>query len=125
MIIDLAIVDDDVAARLRMHRLVAGRRDVDDGEPVVGEADATARVEPDAAVVGTAIAYAPRHPREGLTRPRVGGPPPANETRYPAHALALADLLQVRKCGNITKFSIGKPLAGVARAAIQLKEVPR
>ena len=38
MIIDFAVVDDDVAAAVRVHRLIAGRRNVDDREAVVGEA---------------------------------------------------------------------------------------
>ena len=40
VVVDLAVVDDPVAAVGRAHRLVAGRREVEDGEPAVAERDA-------------------------------------------------------------------------------------
>ncbi len=55
VVVDLAVEDDDVTAAVRSHRLVAGRRQVDDGQPAVDEADAGPGVLPQSDVVGPAM----------------------------------------------------------------------
>ncbi len=44
VVVDLAVVGDDEAAAGRRHRLVAGGREVEDGQPAVAEADSARRV---------------------------------------------------------------------------------
>ena len=55
MAINLAVVDDDVAAIRRDHRLVTGGRKIDDGKPAVDERDAGICVDPHAIVVRSAM----------------------------------------------------------------------
>ena len=55
-IVDLAVEHDDVLRVVARHRLVAGDRQVDDGQPARAEADALAR--PHAAVIGAAMDHA-------------------------------------------------------------------
>ncbi len=55
-VVDLAVEDDPQAPVGRRHRLVAERREVDDREPAVAEADASVRGDPGAGVVGSAVA---------------------------------------------------------------------
>ena len=64
MIIDFAVINDDEAAAVRVHRLIAGRRHVDDREAVMGETDPAFEVEPHRAAVRTAMADASRHCRK-------------------------------------------------------------
>src|SRR3954453_21766501 len=40
MVVDFAVVDDHVAIAVRTHRLIAGRRNVDDRKSIVRESDA-------------------------------------------------------------------------------------
>ena len=54
-IIDLAVVDDDVAAIGRVHRLRAGLAQVDDGKPPMPERDAGFRLRPGIAAVRPAM----------------------------------------------------------------------
>ncbi len=55
VIVDLAIIGDDIAAVGAGHGLVAGGADVDDGEAAVAQSDARFRVDPDAAIIGAAM----------------------------------------------------------------------
>ncbi len=55
VIVDLAVIGDDIAAIGAGHRLVPGGTDVDDGEAAVAEGDARFRVDPHAAIIGTAM----------------------------------------------------------------------
>ena len=97
MIVDFAVVDDDIAAAVRVHRLVAGRRNVDDREPVVGEADARFDVQPDSAVIRPPVPDAPCHCGE---RPRLLSlrrPFSADETRNATHGLGASLSLLIEK----------------------------
>ena len=53
-VVDLAVERDDET--LRLHRLMSGRREVDDGEPAEPEGEAGLRIEVFAGIVGTAMA---------------------------------------------------------------------
>ena len=60
-IVDLAVERDDQAAVGRQHRLVPGRRQVEDGEAAVRQRDAGFGVAPDAVIVGAAMRQAVAH----------------------------------------------------------------
>jgi hypothetical protein len=55
VVVDLAVVGDDVAAGRRRHRLLAERRQVEDGEPPVPQRDPRGAVHVDRGVVGAAV----------------------------------------------------------------------
>ncbi len=61
VIVDLAVVDDDEAAVGGDHRLVAGRREIDNGKPPVRKRDPGFGVDPDAVIVGAAMREAVIH----------------------------------------------------------------
>jgi hypothetical protein len=87
VVVDLAVVGDPDAVVLARHRLVAGRREVDDRQAPVREGDAV-RAERDLArIVGAAVADCLRHPPD---RARVGGEPvrEAQGARDAAHVSA-------------------------------------
>ncbi len=54
-VIELTIVVEDETAAGRHHRLPAGRREVDDGEPALGKPKACVAIDPYIAFVGTAV----------------------------------------------------------------------
>jgi len=64
-IVDLAVVDDDVAPVGRMHRLGACRCQVDDGEPPVSEADARFRIAPGIGAVRASVGEGVGHGARG------------------------------------------------------------
>ena len=68
VIVDLAVVNDDEAATVGRHRLMAGRREVEDRQPPVSESDSTGFVEPDVAIVGTAMPQRLGHAFENRSR---------------------------------------------------------
>ena len=71
VIVDLAIVIEHLAAIGREHRLVARRRQVDDRQPAMAEADAALAVDPDALVIRSPVLDRARHPREQLGLRRI------------------------------------------------------
>ncbi len=58
---DLAIVGDDVATVRRDHRLVAARREVDDGQAAMTEGNPSGRIKPNALAIRTAMGEAVSH----------------------------------------------------------------
>ena len=82
-VVDLAVQDQDVAARGGGHRLAAGGREVDDGEPPVAERHAGPGVGPGPGVVGPAVAQRVRHGAGDA--PEVAASAAAEKARYPAH----------------------------------------
>ena len=81
MIVDFAVEDDDEAAVVREHRLVAGGRQVDDRQPPVAERDPRLGIAPQALVVGPAMRQAAGHGADQ----RLARPPAAPNSRDPAH----------------------------------------
>src|SRR6266550_932949 len=80
-VVELAVVDEDRRTILSRHRLVPGRRDVDDREPQVDEADAVA--DPYPFVVRTAV---PKDPEHALQLTDVDGRlAEIEDARDPAH----------------------------------------
>jgi hypothetical protein len=55
VVVDLSVVRDDVPTLRRAHRLVAVRRQVDDGEASVAESDPAPLVDPTTAVVRSPV----------------------------------------------------------------------
>ena len=51
MIVDLAIIGDDIAPIGADHRLMPGRAQIDDGEAAIAERNARFRVDPNAAII--------------------------------------------------------------------------
>lgn len=72
-IINLAVEGDDEAAVGRGHRLMAGRRQIDDGKPAMGERDAGVRIAPEAVIVGAAMGETVGH-GGGVALERVARP---------------------------------------------------
>jgi hypothetical protein len=64
VVVDLAVVDDRVAAVLGDHRLMAERRQVDDGQPALGEAERP--VGHLTRIVGAAMRERIAHPRQPI-----------------------------------------------------------
>ena len=60
-IVDLAVEDDDVTPIVRAHRLVTGRREIDDRQPAEPERYATRGVDP-----ATVVVWAAMDDRRGL-----------------------------------------------------------
>ena len=86
VVVDLAVVDDDIAAVGRDHRLMAGRRQVDDRKPAVRERNAGLRVNPHACVVRSAVVQTAVHRTGNLAKLLAGPPRPAcNKARDAAH----------------------------------------
>ena len=61
VVVDLAIEDDHPAPGTGQHRLVAGRRQIDDGQTAMRESDSRLKVQPDPSIVGTAMRDCVRH----------------------------------------------------------------
>ncbi len=61
VIVDFTIERDDPAARVGKHRLMPGRREVDDREPPVGQRRAGVLIDPHAVIVGAAPGNRVRH----------------------------------------------------------------
>ncbi len=83
---DLAIIGQHIAAGAGLHRLVAGRRQVDDGQAPMPQREAGLAIGPDAAVVGAAMGQGVDHAageKLGLHRPGAGGA--IEEPGNPAH----------------------------------------
>jgi hypothetical protein len=64
VIVNFAIVVEHEAAVRGVHRLVPGRRQIDDRQPPVGEADAGVGIDPAPFVIRSAVGDHPRHPLE-------------------------------------------------------------
>ena len=75
VVVDLAVVDDDEAAVGRDHRLMAGRRQIDDRETAMRERDAGLGVDPNAVVVRPAM---PQVSLIDAAISPIGAPRPAN-----------------------------------------------
>ena len=73
-IVDLAVVSDDKAAIGGNHRLMAGRREIDNRQTPMGQCDARFSIAPDPLIIRTAIGEAVRHrhcvPLELIARTR-------------------------------------------------------
>jgi hypothetical protein len=65
VVVDFAVEHDAEAIAFVMHRLMAARRQIDDGEPTLGQADVATRRPPRAAIVGTTM----RHSRTADIEP--------------------------------------------------------
>jgi hypothetical protein len=89
MVVDFAIVVEHQAAVGRDHGLVPGRRQIDDGQPAVGEADPGLRVGPDAGIVRTAmgngVAHAAQHGLVELSRRQQAGNSAHRQSALPGH----------------------------------------
>src|SRR5688500_15879457 len=85
MIVDFAVEDDDVAAAVRNHRLVAGRRQVDNREPAKAEGDAALAIDPRRRMVRSAMAGAAVHLRKRDRCVSRAGPAASKKPRYAAH----------------------------------------
>ena len=85
MIVNLAVVDDHIAAARRVHRLVPAGREVDDRQPVMREGDAVLGVEPDVRMIGAAVDQDPIYPAK--RRADIGAirPVTAEDSGYTAH----------------------------------------
>ena len=87
VVVDLAVEDDDQPAVRRSHRLVPGRRQIDDGQPAEAERHARRRVDEIAGVVGAAMRQRRGH-RTDVTAQRVlgaaAGPPHAVQAAHDA-----------------------------------------
>jgi hypothetical protein len=55
VVVNLAVKHDHVSPGARQHRLVAGRREVQDGKPRMAEAESSSRITPDTGIVWAAI----------------------------------------------------------------------
>ena len=60
-VVYLSIKDQDEPATLGRHRLMALRREIDNGQPPKTERNSTGGVDPFAAVIRPAMEQAPRH----------------------------------------------------------------
>ena len=87
MVVDLAVEDDDASPRGGQHRLMASRRQVDDGQALVSQRDAGLAVEPDAGIVGAAMRDGVRHPAGNRRRFFRNEALPAKKSRYATHAV--------------------------------------
>ena len=86
--VNLAVVDDDVAAIGRDHRLMAGGRQIDDRQPAMDQSNAGLPINPHAVVVRPAVPHGFAH-RSGdiVDRPRRALRPACNKARDTAHPL--------------------------------------
>ena len=66
VVVDLAVEDDLDGAVLVGHRLVGGRREVDDRQPAEAEADVALRRQPEALAVRPAVHHRVAHPGEDV-----------------------------------------------------------
>src|SRR5687767_11082848 len=81
MIVDLGVVGDHVAAVGRAHRLVAGRRQLDDRQAAVAEPDSGLRIDPHPLIVRAAMGDRIDQPPDiALVEPRCG-----DDAGDPAH----------------------------------------
>ena len=109
-VVDLAVVGDDVAAAGRMHRLRAGRREVDDRQPAVAEPDAGLRIAPASAAVRSAVSKGVRHGQCGGGG--ISSNPPAverHQSRDAAHgnrsnSLKKRKLYESHRCGSLRSW---------------------
>ena len=88
MIVDFAVEGQHEPPIGRKHRLVPRRRQVDDGQPAMAEADARLRVHPQADIVGTTVRHGIGHAFEQAGLDPVG----ADNSGDPAHSLSLAEV---------------------------------
>jgi hypothetical protein len=70
-IVEFAVVDECDLTVFCSQRLVAGRCEIDDAQPVVCECHSALRVDKVATVVGAAVRYGIRHGREIFLIPRL------------------------------------------------------
>src|SRR5262245_27107955 len=63
MVVDLAVESDCEAPALAAHRLRAGLRQLENGQPAMPERNARGRVDPDPARIGPAMRKPLRHAR--------------------------------------------------------------
>jgi hypothetical protein len=61
MIVQLAIIDDNIPAAERSHWLIAGRRKIQDCEPPMGKRDALVFTNPQSATIRPSMADALPH----------------------------------------------------------------
>jgi hypothetical protein len=104
-VVDLAVEDDGVAAARGRHRLMAGRRQVDDRQPL--EAEAHAAVDEDPFVVGAAVVHGRGHPPQQLLVRRAAVP--VVDARYATHGLDRFALARIPGSRGET-FSSHRPL---------------
>ena len=88
VVVDLAVEGDDAAAVGRSHRLVAGRRQVDDGQPAEAERDAGRRVDAVAGVVGAAVHEGRGHRGDVTTQRVLGAAAGSPQAAQAAHDVA-------------------------------------
>jgi hypothetical protein len=69
-VIELATVDHDVVTVGRMHRLRAGRREVDHGEPAVSGAHTGFHFTPGVGAIRAAVGSVPAMARAKVARPQ-------------------------------------------------------
>src|SRR5205823_930684 len=88
MVIDFTVEGEDEPAVSRVHRLVPGRCEVDDGKPAVAEAHSRLRVEPQARIIGPAMRDGDSHRLEHA----LVNTDSADDPGDTAHAPAIADV---------------------------------
>jgi hypothetical protein len=71
-VIDLAVEADDQVLAVRQHRLMAGFAQIDDGEAAMTESDPGGRVDPDPAIIGTAVTQCRCHRFDSGKPARIG-----------------------------------------------------
>ena len=76
IVVDLAVERDHEPIAVKGHRLRAGRRGIDDGQPAMGQSDAPRRIQPVAPAVRTARRHVVPGPDQGarVHRGRVASP---------------------------------------------------
>jgi hypothetical protein len=72
-----------------VHRLVTGSREIDDRQPVVGEAYAALLVDPDVGMIGPAMRDSVFHPRKRRPCLRTAGPATTDKSSESAHVRSI------------------------------------
>src|SRR6476469_3467126 len=85
MIVDLAVVGDDVAAALRLHRLPTHWRQVHDGQPIVCEPHTRIVIHPSARIIRAPVSEHAVHPLQAADHLAGAWPHSAKKAGDAAH----------------------------------------
>ena len=83
IVVDLAVVGEDRAVR-RHHRLVARGRQIDDGEPAMGESDTPRAIQPVPLTIWSAVRDELAHHRQDTIEASNGARRKGNNSGYSA-----------------------------------------